>query len=116
MYASARSNESLGSSGDLHAANGYGIRQLEHFRRMPLVAFYHPRRGAIYASVASHNPAALSAIASNTGWMSVGELAIMPRISLVAVCCSRRIRLQFLETAAHFRWRSLPGRRRFRAA
>ena len=26
---------------------------------------------------------------SNTGWISVGELAMTPRISLVAVCCSR---------------------------
>ena len=25
---------------------------------------------------------------SNTGWISVGELAMTPRISLVAVCCS----------------------------
>ena len=38
--------------------------------------------------VAPHTRAALSAIVSSTGWMSVGELAITPRISLVAVCCS----------------------------
>ena len=36
----------------------------------------------------SHSRAALSATVSKTGWMSVGELAITCRISLVAVCCS----------------------------
>ena len=30
----------------------------------------------------------VSAMVSSTGWISVGELAITPRISLVAVCCS----------------------------
>ena len=39
-------------------------------------------------TTASHNRMACSAIASNTGWVSVGELAITFRISLVAVCCS----------------------------
>ena len=33
---------------------------------------------------------------SNTGWMLVGELAITPKISLVAVCCSNAS-CQFLE-------------------
>ena len=28
---------------------------------------------------------------SNTGWMSVGELAITRRMSLVAVCCLERL-------------------------
>ena len=37
---------------------------------------------------ASHNRAALSAIASKTGWRSVGELEMTRRISAVAVCCS----------------------------
>src|ERR1044071_636472 len=41
------------------------------------------------ASFASHNRAAFAATASSTGWISVGELAMTPRISLVAVCCSR---------------------------
>ena len=40
------------------------------------------------ASSASHKRAAFSATASSTGWISVGELAMTPRISLVAVCCS----------------------------
>src|SRR6185436_12792470 len=31
---------------------------------------------------------AYSAIVSSTGWMSIGELAIMRRIALVAACCS----------------------------
>src|SRR5712692_6159220 len=35
-----------------------------------------------------HSRAALSAKASSTGWMSVGELEITRRIALVAVCCS----------------------------
>ena len=43
----------------------------------------------ICASAASQSRAALSATASKTGWISVGELAITRRISLVAVCCSR---------------------------
>ena len=33
--------------------------------------------------------AAFSAMASSTGWRSVGELEMTRRISLVAVCCSR---------------------------
>ena len=37
---------------------------------------------------ASHNRIALSIIASNTGWVSVGELLMTFRISAVAVCCS----------------------------
>ena len=40
--------------------------------------------------------AALSAMASSTGWISVGELAMTPKISLVAVCCSKRL-FEFLE-------------------
>ena len=35
---------------------------------------------------ASHNRTALSTMASNTGWTSVGEREITRRISLVAVC------------------------------
>ena len=42
----------------------------------------------ICASVASHNRAAFAATVFNTGWISVGELAMTPKISLVAVCCS----------------------------
>src|SRR5262249_8603499 len=38
--------------------------------------------------VASHRRMALCAIASKTGWASVGELEITRRISAVAVCCS----------------------------
>src|SRR6266496_1161561 len=40
------------------------------------------------ASFALQTRAAFSATVSSTGWISVGELAITPRISLVAVCCS----------------------------
>ena len=40
------------------------------------------------ASNDSHKRAALSATVSSTGWMSVGELLMTRRISLVAVCCS----------------------------
>ena len=40
--------------------------------------------------------AALSATASSTGWISVGELAMTPKISLVAVCCSNDS-VEFLE-------------------
>ena len=47
-----------------------------------------PSRRWMIASLASHNRAALAATASSTGWISVGELAITPKISLVAVCCS----------------------------
>ena len=43
----------------------------------------------IRASFASHSRAAFSATTSNTGWRSVGELAITRRISAVAVCCSK---------------------------
>ena len=39
-------------------------------------------------SCAPHRRAALSATASNTGWVSVGELLMTFRISAVAVCCS----------------------------
>ena len=35
-----------------------------------------------------HKRAAFSATAFSTGWMSVGELEMMRRISAVAVCCS----------------------------
>ena len=44
--------------------------------------------------------AAFSATTSSTGWISVGELAITPKISLVAVCCSSlaiRVELLILE-------------------
>ena len=47
-----------------------------------------PSARQIAASFASHNRAAFSATTSSTGWISVGELAITPKISLVAVCCS----------------------------
>ena len=40
-------------------------------------------------TVASQSRQACSAIVSNTGWTSVGELEITRRISPVAVCCSR---------------------------
>ena len=40
------------------------------------------------ASFASHSRAAFAATVSSTDWMSVGELAITRKISLVAVCCS----------------------------
>ena len=45
----------------------------------------------IVASCDPHTRAAFWAMASSTGWVSVGELAITPRISLVAVCCSQRL-------------------------
>ena len=51
-----------------------------------------PLDAIIKASFASHSRAALSATASKTGWKSVGELAMTPRISLVAVCCSNASR------------------------
>ena len=38
--------------------------------------------------IASQSRAAFLATTSNTGWISVGELAMTPKISLVAVCCS----------------------------
>ena len=44
----------------------------------------------------SHSRAAFSATASNTGWISVGELAMTPKISLVAVCCSNDL-FEFFE-------------------
>ncbi len=47
-----------------------------------------PSTSRICASVASHSRAAFAATVSNTGWISVGELAMTPKISLVAVCCS----------------------------
>ena len=47
------------------------------------------RTGRRYRCSASHSRVALAAIASNTGWTSVGELEITCRISAVAVCCSR---------------------------
>ena len=62
----------------------------------PLSARHRPRRDRICASSASHSRAAFSATASSTGWMSVGELAMTPKISLVAVCCSNDF-LEFLE-------------------
>src|SRR5262249_52248688 len=40
------------------------------------------------ASNASQSRAALSATVSSTGWISVGELLITRKISLVAACCS----------------------------
>ena len=50
--------------------------------------------------------AALSAMVSNTGWTSVGELEMTRRISLVAVCCSSasvssRFRASQLREQAH---------------
>ena len=73
------------------------------------------------ASFASHSRAALSATASRTGWISVGELAITLKISLVAVCCSKAsVRSRFLapahETAARSQSQSRPDRQRFREA
>src|SRR5262245_66048850 len=47
------------------------------------------RRAESCNRFASHSRAALSAIASRTGWIFVGELAMTPKISLVAVCCSK---------------------------
>ena len=48
-----------------------------------------PRRsGARSSNRASQSRTALSAMASNTGWTSVGELQMTRRISPVAVCCS----------------------------
>ena len=41
-----------------------------------------------------------SATTSNTGCISVGELAITPRISLVAVCCSRASRSSELDDSS----------------
>ena len=41
------------------------------------------------AELPSHRRSALSAMVSNTGCTSVGDRLITPRISLVAVCCSR---------------------------
>ena len=38
--------------------------------------------------IGAANLAAFSTTASSTGWISVGELAMTPKISLVAVCCS----------------------------
>ncbi len=43
----------------------------------------------ICAFWASHRRAALSTTAAITGWISVGELLMTPRICAVAVCCSR---------------------------
>ena len=44
-----------------------------------------------------HSRTALSAIVSNTGWVSVGDWLITRRISAVAVCCSRAsVRSAFL--------------------
>ena len=61
---------------------------------------------------ASHNRIALSMIASNTGWVSVGELLMTFRISAVAVCCSRasfnsasrslRLALRFFNSVSRF--------------
>ena len=55
---------------------------------MPPVGSESPRQVESDASVASHSRAAFCDYVSNTGWISVGELAITPKISLVAVCCS----------------------------
>jgi hypothetical protein len=45
-------------------------------------------RWKMETSEASHRRAALSTMVSSTGWMSVGEREMMPRISPVAVCCA----------------------------
>src|SRR5262245_19192474 len=47
-----------------------------------------PSTRRICASVDSQSRAAVAATTSKTGWISVGEPAMTPRISLVAVCCS----------------------------
>ena len=39
-------------------------------------------------NAASQSLTLLDTIVSKTGWTSVGELLMTPRISLVAVCCS----------------------------
>jgi hypothetical protein len=50
----------------------------------------------------------LSATALNTGWTSVGELAITRKISLVAVCCSSASASRLSASARRFsRSRSL---------
>ncbi len=54
---------------------------------------FHAKNVTIHQSnrrvVGVTHRAALSVIASKTGCISVGELAMTPKISLVAVCCSR---------------------------
>ncbi len=47
-----------------------------------------PSKRTTLPFTASHNRAALWAIASKTGWASVGEPEMARRISAVAVCCS----------------------------
>ena len=49
-------------------------------------AAVEPKHDAICAS---HSVTALAAMASKTGWTSVGELAMRRRMSLVAACCAR---------------------------
>ena len=48
-----------------------------------------PSSRKTWQNSASQSRAALSAMMSNTGWTSVGELEMTRRISPVAVCCSR---------------------------
>ena len=99
--------ESIGSSDRLR--NGIEFRndatQIDDCR---------PRRGESDASVASQSRAAFFATVSSTGWISVGELAITPRISLVAVCCSNDSLSSW--NSRTFSRRSRLDRRRFRAA
>ena len=56
---------------------------------MPLIVFRHPQSDESVHQLLRRVGRHLRATVSNTGWISVGELAITLRISLVAVCCSR---------------------------
>ena len=47
-----------------------------------------PSTRRISSVIGAAQPRGTLGHASSTGWMSVGELAMTPRISLVAVCCS----------------------------
>ena len=61
-----------------------------HMVRNELLSGNSRRQHATNRPRRSHHTGArqFSATASSTGWMSVGELAMTPKISLVAVCCS----------------------------
>ena len=77
----------VGKNESLVAAIRVGALRSNHARRQAKTLGHQSRQ--IVASPASQSCAAVFATMSSTGWMSVGELAMTPKISLVAVCCSR---------------------------
>ena len=88
--------ESLGQRATFSGDSSWPTPRIGSEPNVPLTRKASPSTQTNHSIVASHSRAAFSATTSSTGWISVGELAMTPKISLVAVCCSKRL-LEFLE-------------------